>query len=82
GRTAGSPRGRASPQQSPPGPAHPQASRSLAELQTRVAPARRKERELLRTAARSQKPVWWVNTALERPWIQQGFPSLMPGWRT
>jgi hypothetical protein len=105
GRTAGSPRGRASPQQSPPGPAHPQASRSLAELQTRVAPARRKEREcgklkgaavpgrlcaapfpppgeVLRTAARSQKPVWWVNTALERPWIQQGFPSLMPGWRT
>lgn len=31
---------------------------------------------------RSQKPVWWVNTALERLWIQQGFPSLKPGWRT
>lgn len=37
---------------------------------------------VLRVAARSQKPVWWVNTALERPWIQQSFSSLMPWWRT
>lgn len=37
---------------------------------------------MFRATARSQKPVWWVNTALERPWIQQGFPSLMPRWRT
>lgn len=39
--------------------------------------------EVLRAAALSQKkPVWWVNTALERLWMQQGFPFLMLGWRT
>lgn len=104
-RTAGRPARSRFPATVTSGVSSSRASSSLAELQTTVAPARRKEREcgnfkgaavpghlcaapfpppgeVLQTAALSQNPFLWMNTALERPWIQQGSPSLMPGWRT
>lgn len=105
GRTAGRPARSRFPTAVASGVRSSRACRSLAELRTTAAPARRKEREcgklkgaavpgrlsaapfpppggVLRAAAQSQKPVWWVNTVLERPWIQPGFLSLMSGWRT